>query len=63
MTSDPVFMYAEARMRAGLGMLKEAQTTLRVIAAKKPEVRSTPAFHRAVDFVVEQTQKAGSQAR
>jgi tetratricopeptide (TPR) repeat protein len=51
LTSDPYFMFAVARANAGLGQLEEAETTLELIAAKKPDVRGDPEFARAVQFV------------
>lgn len=52
LTSDQYFAYALAKANAGTGNFKSAGTILRVIAAKKPEVRSEPEFKAAVDFVV-----------
>jgi tetratricopeptide (TPR) repeat protein len=49
--SDQYFMYAMAIADAGMGKIHEATTTLRVIAAKKPEVKSDPEFLAAVEFV------------
>lgn len=50
-TSDQYFIYAIAKADAALGDLKAAETALRLIAAKKPEVRRDPEFKLAVDFV------------
>ncbi len=51
LTSDPYFMYAAAKASAGVGNLHTAEVTLRLIAAKKPEVIQDPEFKKAVDFV------------
>ena len=52
LTSDQYFMYALAKANAGEGDFKAAENALRVIAAKKPEVRRDPNFKEAVDFVI-----------
>ncbi len=51
-TSDQYFAYALAKADAGVGKLQDAETVLRVIAAKKPEVRRDPEFKEAVEFVM-----------
>jgi tetratricopeptide (TPR) repeat protein len=43
-TGDPPFMIAMARTNLGLGNLEDAGTMLRLILAKKPEVRGDPEF-------------------
>jgi hypothetical protein len=49
---DPYFMCALAKADAGLGRFQDAQTALRLIAAKKPEVKQSPEFLSAVSFVI-----------
>ncbi len=51
LSGDAYFVYAVAKANAATGQLKEAETALRLIAAKKPEVRRDPDFKEAVDFV------------
>lgn len=51
-TADPYYMYAYAKASAGIGKIKSAETALKIIAAKVPEVRSHPGFKDAVDFVL-----------
>jgi tetratricopeptide (TPR) repeat protein len=55
--SDQHFMYAMAIANAGMGNVREATTTLRLIAAKKPEVRNDPEFLAAVEFVRKQAKE------
>ena len=45
------FVYGLAKAKAGVGDFRAAETVLRVIAAKKPDVRRDPDFKDAVDFV------------
>lgn len=56
-TSDQYFVYAVAKADAGLGDYKSAQTALKLIAAKKPEVKATPEFQDAVEFVINEVNK------
>ena len=49
--SDQYFVYGLAKAKAGVGDFRAAETVLRVIAAKKPDVRRDPDFKDAVDFV------------
>lgn len=56
LTSDPDFAFALAKADAGIGNFHAAETVLRVIAAKVPEVRSDPDFKEAVDFVTAKMQ-------
>ncbi|MBI2381361.1 MAG: hypothetical protein HYV16_11470 [Gammaproteobacteria bacterium] len=52
-TEDAEFMLALAKAEAGLGMFKEAETTLRVIVTKHPSLREEPDFQATVNFVLE----------
>lgn len=52
LTSDPYYAYAFAKASAGIGDIKTAETVLKVIATKVPEVRGDPEFKDAVDFVL-----------
>jgi tetratricopeptide (TPR) repeat protein len=56
--ADPDFMYAVAKADCGLGKFTDAQTAIRVIAAKRPQVTGTKDFHSAVEFVVDKTKQA-----
>lgn len=56
--SDKYFVYAVARAEAGLGKFADAQTALRVIAAKDSSVKADPDFLKTVDFVFEQMKKS-----
>lgn len=51
LSGDAYFVYAVAKSNAALGQFKEAETALRLIAAKRPEVRRDPDFKEAVEFV------------
>lgn len=55
--ADRYFVYAVARAEAGLGKFADAQTALRVIAAKDPSVKQDPDFRKTVDFVFERMKK------
>lgn len=57
LSGDAYFVYAVAKSNAALGQLKEAEMALRLIAAKKPEVRRDPDFKEAVEFVTARTPK------
>jgi tetratricopeptide (TPR) repeat protein len=48
---DKYFVYAVAKAEAGLGKFADAQTALRVIAAKDPSVKQDPDFRQTIDFV------------
>lgn len=48
---DPYFMYAVAKTDAGLGRFADAQTAIRVIAKKRPQVKDTKDFLSTVDFI------------
>jgi tetratricopeptide (TPR) repeat protein len=54
LTSDSAFAYALANADSALGHLDDAETILKVILAKHPEVRSDPEFIHAVEFYREQ---------
>jgi tetratricopeptide (TPR) repeat protein len=51
-TSDKQFVYSYARAAAGTGKLAEADTAIRVILAKYPELKSDREFAAALNFVV-----------
>lgn len=57
LTSDAAFAYAAATADSALGHLDDAETVLKVILAKRPEVRTDPEFLRAVDFYREQRRR------
>jgi tetratricopeptide (TPR) repeat protein len=63
LTSDPYFVYAVAIADAGVGKLEDAELALRVIAAKKPEVRRDPEFKKALDFVLARMPQGKGPAR
>jgi tetratricopeptide (TPR) repeat protein len=48
--SDAPFAFAVAISHAALGYLDDASDTLKVILAKRPEVRNDPGFLRAVEY-------------
>jgi tetratricopeptide (TPR) repeat protein len=54
LTSDASYMYSAALANSALGKVDEAETLLKLILAKRPEVRSDPEFIRAVEFYREQ---------
>lgn len=56
--SDQYFVYAVAKADAGLEKFSDAQTALRVLAAKKPEVKKDPDFLATVDFVFEKIKQS-----
>ncbi len=58
-TDDQYFMYAVAKANAGLGNFADAQMDLKLVAAKKPELKSTTDFKSAVDFVSKKMEKSG----
>ncbi len=60
---DQYFVYAVAKAEADLNRFEDAQTALRVIASKKPEVKSTAEFRSAVSFVFEKMKKSGSDKK
>jgi TPR repeat protein len=62
-TSDQYFVYAVAKADAGLGDFESAELVLRVIAAKKPEVRRNPDFKDTVDFVLARKNAGGAKAQ
>ena len=64
-TGHPYFAYALARAQAATGKLQQAETVLRVIAAKKPEVRRDPEFKKVIEFVAAaiEASKGGGQAK
>jgi len=61
-TGDPHVMCAAAKAYAGMGDFKSAQSTLGLIALKKPEVKNDPKFLDAQEFVrARMRQKATQQ--
>lgn len=50
-TDDKFFMYSLAKTEASLGKYEEAQTALKVIASKVPNIKSDPDFIASVDYV------------
>lgn len=54
LTSDSAFAYALANTNSALGHLDDAETVLKVIVTKRPEVRNDPDFIRAVEFYKQQ---------
>jgi tetratricopeptide (TPR) repeat protein len=50
-TDDKFFMYSLAKTEASLGKYEDAQTALKVIAAKVPNIKSDPDFIESVDYV------------
>jgi len=57
-SDNQFFMYALAKANAGLGKFSDAQMDLKLIAAKKPEVKQDPEFLAAVDFVIKKIKQA-----
>jgi tetratricopeptide (TPR) repeat protein len=57
LTSDPFFVYALVKTDAALGDFQSAQSALKVIAAKVPEVKNTPEFADAANFVINEIDK------
>lgn len=56
-SSDPDFMYAVVKTDAALGDFVAAQTALKVLAANVPEVRNTPEFADAANFLINEADK------
>jgi tetratricopeptide (TPR) repeat protein len=59
LTSDPYFMIALATADTGLGKLEESEMALKVILAKKPDVRGDPEFKKAVAFLMAKKAERG----
>jgi hypothetical protein len=60
---DADLLYALARSQAGLGMFAEAQTTLRVVAARIPGAAKSTEFLNTVHEVFERQKAAGVSGR
>jgi tetratricopeptide (TPR) repeat protein len=60
-TSDPFFVFALVKTDAALGDFQSAQSALKVIAAKMPEIKSTTEFKEAINFVINEIDKKKSQ--
>lgn len=63
LTSDQYFVYSLAKSYAATSDFYHAETALRVISAKKPEVRRDLGFKDAVDFVTEKMKSAKNQIK
>lgn len=57
LTSDPFFVFALVKTNAALGDFQSAQSALKVIAAKVPEVKNTPEFAEAANFLINEIDK------
>ena len=56
--ADPYFIYAVAKTDAGLGKFADAQTAIRVIAKKRPQVKDTKDFLSTVDFIFDKMKES-----
>ena len=56
--SDPYFMYALVKAEAGRGRFAEAQTAIRVLAARQPGIVKDADFLATVDFIFAEMERA-----
>ena len=56
--ADPYFIYAVAKTDAGLGKFADAQTAIRVLAKKRPQVKDTKDFLSTVDFIFDKMKES-----
>lgn len=55
--SDPDFVFALVKTNAALGDYKSAQSGLKVIAARRPEVKNSAEFAEAANFLINEIDK------
>lgn len=62
-SSDPDFMFALVKTDAALGDFVASQTALKLIAARVPEIKNTPEFADAANFLINEADKFGDKKK